>query len=281
MSFINILFLIGFLFISNDLIAAELKLLWSVEGQFSMPESAAYDPKRKVVYVSNVNQYAKDNNGFISRVSEDGSRLELKWLMGLHSPTGITVAGDKLYAVDFDALVIIDLNEERIIQRVEAEDAEAPPVLNDVASGSNGDLFVSGSSSRKIYKLHDNKLITWLHSSELLKHANGLLVHKNTLLHGGEVFSAFDIESKAKREKVSKMGEGLFEFDGITKFADDAFIVSLIDDPRLWLLRIGAAPEPFSEQKLQGIDMEYVADKKLLFLPRVGNTLSAYRVGLD
>jgi hypothetical protein len=269
--------------ISLNTFAANLELLWSIDNKFSMPESAAYDPKRKMVYLSNVNHYKKDNNGFISRVSEDGKELAIKWMTGLHSPTGLAVKEDKLYAVDFDALVIIDLNEEKILQRVEAEDASENPVLNDVALGANGEVFVSGSNSRKIYRLtggsqKEAKLESWLHSPELLKHANGLLVYGDNLLHGGAIFSAFDLSSKSKVERLSKMGEGVIEVDGITRFGDKAVIVSLIDDARLWLLSEEHGPKPFSHQEVQGIDMHYVPEKQMLFLPRVGNTLSAYRV---
>ena len=47
---------------------------WSIKDVFAMPESAVFDPQRKWIYVSNVNQYAKDNNGYVSRVSLDGKK---------------------------------------------------------------------------------------------------------------------------------------------------------------------------------------------------------------
>lgn len=259
-------------------VANELELLWSIEDTFSMPESAAYDPKRKVIYVSNVNHYAKDNNGFISRVNEDGSELQLKWLTGLHSPTGLAVDNDILYAVDFDALVVIDLIEQKIVKRIDAEDATANPVLNDVTAGGNGDVYVTGSNSKSIYKLSDDKLQIWLHNAELLKHANGLLIEKNVLFHGGAVWTVFDTQTKKKVESYQSMGKGVIEVDGISKLSEDSFMVSLIDDSRLWLLRKGEPAIPFSDEEVNGIDMQFVAEKSVLFLPRVGNTLSAYRV---
>ena len=243
-----------------------------------MPESAAYDPNRDFVYVSNVNHYAKDNNGFISRVNADGSSLQLKWLTGLHSPTGLTVSGDRLFAVDFDALVIIDLNKEKIIARVDAEDAQDNPVLNDVAVSKAGDIYVSGSRSRNIYKMTDGKLKIWLHDAERLEKANGLFVHKDVVFHGGEVWTAFEINSKKPSPSFTSMGKGLIDIDGISLDGKGGFLVTLIDDTRLWSVQHGHQPIPLTQSPVNGIDMEYVPGKNLLFIPRVGNTLSAYRL---
>ncbi|TDF41290.1 hypothetical protein EYS14_00035 [Alteromonadaceae bacterium M269] len=264
--------------ISTPVISTEMELLWSIEGKFNMPESAAYDPAREVIYVSNVNHYAKDGNGFISRVSADGSKLELDWLKGLHSPTGLAVRGNTLYAVDFDALVIIDLVEEKIINRIHAPDAEESPVLNDVAISDSGDIYVSGSRSRTIYQLNDGELEVWVKDNERLKNANGLLVNNNYLLHGGEKWTVFDKISKEAVSSLSPMGKGLKEFDGIAEIGTGNFIVTLIDDPKLWLLREGKSPQPFSDDEIKGIDISYDDNTNRLFVPRVGNTLSAYQI---
>src|SRR5687768_18220722 len=72
---------------------------FTVEG-FSTPESAFYDEAADVYLVSNINgsPAAKDDNGFISRVSPDGTPT-LKWIDGaapnvtLHAPKGLAVIG--------------------------------------------------------------------------------------------------------------------------------------------------------------------------------------------
>ncbi|XOV81046.1 MAG: hypothetical protein ACFHVJ_08860 [Aestuariibacter sp.] len=76
----------------------------------------------------------------------------------------------------------------------------------------------------------------------------------------------------------SEMGSGVKDIDGITRLTENSFMVTLIDDPRLWLLQVGQAPEPFSEEELKGIDMQFVPSQNRLYLPRVGNTLSAYQI---
>lgn len=59
-------------FLNSSATAYELHELWAIEHIFSMPESAVIDAERNAIYVSNVNVYAKDGNGFISRVNLDG-----------------------------------------------------------------------------------------------------------------------------------------------------------------------------------------------------------------
>ena len=156
---------------------------WTLQNVFTMPESAAFDPRGQQIFVSNVNGYAKDGNGFISRVSADGEQVELKWLSGLNSPTGLTVHGGLLYAVDFDELLIIDISEREVITRAAAPHDK--PALNDVAVSLTGQVFVSGSASSSIYELRNNNLQVWKQDKNLLKHANGLLVYGNRLVYGG------------------------------------------------------------------------------------------------
>ncbi len=170
-------------FLSQVLLAQQVNKLWSVHNIFKMPESAAYDVKRKQIYVSNVNGYAKDGNGFISRVSADGEELELSWLTGLNSPTGMSIYDNKLYVADYDALVIIEISKREIVAQIQAPDIK--PSLNDVAISKTGQVFVSGSSSASIYMLKDNQLKVWKHDKHLLENANGLLVEENRLIHGG------------------------------------------------------------------------------------------------
>src|SRR5690242_3865752 len=65
------------------------------------PESVLYDPMADVYLVSNINgdPLAKDNNGYISRVSPDGKALTVKWIAGgmngvkLDAPKGTALRG--------------------------------------------------------------------------------------------------------------------------------------------------------------------------------------------
>lgn len=88
----------------------------------------------------------------------------------------------------------------------------------------------------------------------------------------------FDIASKKTKSQLSEMGIGVIEVDGITQYKDDSFLVSLIDEPKIWILQAGESARPFRDIGINGIDMEFVQRSQTLFIPRVGNTPSAYRV---
>ena len=257
--------------------ALELKRLWTVQNQFTMPESAVLDTARQFIYVSNVNDYALDDNGFISRVSLDGKSVEAKWLEGLHSPTGLAIDRNKLYVADVNALVRINLLSGKIDGRFPAPDADESPVLNDVAIAYDGSVFVSGSRSESIYRFNGTKLEIWVRDEENLKHANGLFVYGDRLVHGGTHWNAYGLDSRALL-KIPSIKPQLQEFDGIARLPAYGYLVSLIDDPRLWLIGDNGVSKPVSEQAINGIDIHFDTESRLLAVPQVGGHLSLFRV---
>lgn len=258
----------------------KIEPLWSIENTFKLPESAAYDAKRDKIYVSNIVKYAKDGSGFISRINGDGKDLEIKWISGLNSPTGLTVYQDILYAVDMDELVVIDLTKSKIINRISAPVSEKSPLLNDVTVSRKGYVYVSGSASRKLYKLENNKLITFADDNIQLKNANGLLVDGDELIHGGQFWNRFSLKNAQLIKTSSKPAPSatLFDFDGITHDGDGGYFVTVIDDPRLWHIGKDGRTRPLSEEKVQGIDIYFDIKSSRLFVPRVGGGLTIYRV---
>lgn len=69
---------------------------WMTTDEFKSPESAAISRNHRSIFVSNVNGYERNGQGFISRLSLDGLVEELIWLDSLNAPTGLAVEGDTL-----------------------------------------------------------------------------------------------------------------------------------------------------------------------------------------
>lgn len=256
---------------------ANLRELWSIKGVFSSPESAVYDPQRKQIYMSNVNGYAKDGNGFISRISASGELLELKWLDGLNSPTGITIHMDHLYVVDYDELLVIDLDTKEVILRAASPDAK--PALNDVVVSPTGDAFVSGSASSSIYLLRDTQLEVWQHDPGLLRLANGLFVDGERLVVGGASWLAFDIATRQQQAAFTLTGFKIADFDGITQDGCGNFIVSLLNDKRLWQIDEAGRAKVLSELPINAIDMHFYRGK--LYTAIVGDGVAAYQLASE
>ena len=120
----------------------------SIQG-FSAPESVLYDEASDVYLVSNINGTPTDHddNGFISRVSPDGSVQTLKWIDGasdsvkLNAPKGLAIMGDTLFVADIDTVRAFSRTTGAPLG---ARGVRGATFLNDLAVG-NGILYVTDS----------------------------------------------------------------------------------------------------------------------------------------
>ena len=126
-------------------------------GGFAFPESVAYDPKAKALYVSEFGSKLapaeKDGMGRISKVALDGKILEQKFLPAvggeaLNKPKGIWVKGDRLWVTDIDVVWIFDLKTKK------GRKAALPGIqfANDVSVADNV-LYVSDNRSDQLFKV--------------------------------------------------------------------------------------------------------------------------------
>src|ERR1700753_4027392 len=114
----------------------------------STPESVLYDADNDRYLVSNINGKpdAKDNNGFISVLSPDGTVSTLKWIEGgkdkvkLDAPKGSGIANGVLYVADISVVRQFDLKTG-----APKGDIAIPgsTFLNDVAVGPDGKVYVT------------------------------------------------------------------------------------------------------------------------------------------
>ncbi|NNC97562.1 MAG: gluconolaconase [Gammaproteobacteria bacterium] len=199
----------------------ELTESWVLENLDS-PESVVLSTDKSFYYVSNVNGEgdAKDENGYIARVSLQGELLQQYWASGLNGPKGLALSGTTLYVSDIDQLVAIDTATGKIIKRVDVPGAK---FLNDVAVSSVG-VLVSDSANARIYNYVDDSISVWF-EDERLGGVNGLLPQTNRLLittmSKGELLS-LEWESKM----LSVLAGDMKNADGIVMLDNGSFIVS-------------------------------------------------------
>ncbi|MBT8142803.1 MAG: PQQ-binding-like beta-propeller repeat protein [Gammaproteobacteria bacterium] len=199
----------------------ELTESWVLENLDS-PESVVLSTDKSFYYVSNVNGEgdAKDENGYIARVSLQGELLQQYWASGLNGPKGLALSGTTLYVSDIDQLVAIDTATGQIIKRVDVPGAK---FLNDVAVSSVG-VLVSDSANARIYNYVDDSISVWF-EDERLGGVNGLLPQTNRLLittmSKGELLS-LEWESKT----LSVLAGDMKNADGIVMLDNGSFIVS-------------------------------------------------------
>jgi len=118
------------------------------EVGLATPESVLHDPEADVYLVSNIDgsPVGKDGNGFIARFAPDGTPIALRWIDGategveLNAPKGMTLAGERLYVSDIDAVRVFDRRTGAPLGSIPVEGAT---FLNDTTTGPDGSVFVS------------------------------------------------------------------------------------------------------------------------------------------
>jgi DNA-binding beta-propeller fold protein YncE len=248
---------------------------WEKKHKLKYPESVTYDKKRDLIYVSN---YFNDGKEFISKITPNGEIVSNEWVGGIMQPTGLCMSGDKLYVVGRMALVEIDPDQGKIINRFRFPD---PGMPNDVAGDDEGNLFITDSQKNLIYRLSDGKLEVWLKSDEIPK-PNGILAENGKLLvgtSGDGCIKMIDLNTRSV-STMACIGEGSI-MDGITPDGQGNYLVSdyngrifRIDKAggKTLLLDTTAPSQPCA-------DFEYIPEKKLVIVPTLSdNRLVAYEI---
>ena len=256
----------------------ELTEAWRSDTLLTTSESVIYDRKRDLLYVTCLNNEprVKDNNGFISKLSTDGKIINQKWIEGMHSPKGTALIGDTLYAADIDELIVIDVNNSRLVRKVPVNGAG---MLNDITSDDEGNLYISDSDANKIYRYSNGIISEWITTG--LNQPNGLLAEDNRIFlasMGSKDLVSVEPDSKS----FTVLADGLGMADGIsftgikdhyivTDWNGEIFLIGP-DKSRTSLLNT-------SSQKINTADCEYIAEKNLLLIPTFfGNGVIAYKL---
>lgn len=133
-----------------------------------MPESAAYDPLQKRYFISNYGSGCLtqiDSNGVISTFKSD-----------LSKPLGMVLCGDVLYVVENPNKIsgfniINDHPAKQVI-------IDSALFLNDITSDSRGDLYVTDSRKKSIYKIEPESMTCSLFAHTEFSDPNGIAYDK-------------------------------------------------------------------------------------------------------
>ncbi|MFL5561454.1 MAG: SMP-30/gluconolactonase/LRE family protein [Gemmatimonadaceae bacterium] len=117
---------------------------------FQTPESVKWDSASGYWFVSNINGQppAKDGNGFISRLTKDGTVDSLHFITSgkngvtLNGPKGIAIIGDTLFVADIDVIRAFNKTTGAPIRSWDVS-KQGAKFLNDVATTPNGDVYVT------------------------------------------------------------------------------------------------------------------------------------------
>ncbi|MFC2137100.1 hypothetical protein ACFLTE_02890 [Bacteroidota bacterium] len=253
----------------------KLEKAWSTDSVLKTPESALYDEKRDVIYVTNMNKNPEneEEKAFISKISTKGEIIDLIWIPGLNGPKGMAIYDDLLYASDGkDELVIIDIEKGELIDRVLYEGAQ---ILNDVSVDLSGVVYISDSRAGVIYTYFEGEKKVWL--DEGIDISNGLLCEKDRILVAGADVLSVEYDSK----EITVINDSITGGDGIEEVGCGYYLVSEWPGE---VYIIGPDSSITSllntrEEKINTADIDYIKKDSLLLVPTFyKNTIDAYKL---
>lgn len=259
--------------------------VWATPDSFLTPESVLKDPARDVLYVTNFDtDFASkpEPSGFLSRVSLDGTILDLKWVEGLHAPAGMDIRNDTLFVAERRQVAAIDLARGKVVARWPIPDAVFP---NDLVIGDDGTMYISDTRSgdpegSRIYRFRDGTFDVFAEPG--IRQANGLWIHDGWLIVGNSgdgMLKRLDLET-GRMEDVICLGAGII--DGIRVDRAGNLLVSHWSGqvyritPDLELVEIlDAGVEGWNTA-----DFEFLPEEDLLVFPTfLDNRVRAVRIG--
>jgi sugar lactone lactonase YvrE len=245
---------------------------------FNQPEAVRYDPDQDVYFVSNWGNgdpEAKDNNGFMSRMTPEGTIEQPRFIAGgtggatLHSPRGMTIVGDTLWVVDADAVRGFN---RRTGAPVATADFSAFKLgfLNDIAAGPDA-LYVTDTGTDHIYRIAGRRVTVAVQNSALGS-PNGITWdaagHRMIVVPwaGDSAIKAWTIGTKT----LTVVGRnGSTRYDGVEVLPGDRVLVSAQGDSSLYLftggtgrpiIRTGGAPADIAvDTKRNRVAVPFVA----------------------
>ena len=249
-----------------------LQLLWQTDTTLKAPESALYDAKSKMLYVSNIGEFDKPGTGSVSKVGLDGKIIQNNWVTGLTSTKGLGLYKNLLYAAEESTVAVIDVNKAAIIKRITVDGAQ---MLNDIAIDANGIVYVSDTKTNKVHKIENDKATVYL---ENMTSANGLLaVGTNLYILTGTTFQKADANKNLTTLATGIEGGA----DGIVMVNATDFIVTGWEGTAYYVTPDGKKQTLLDgrSDKTNAADLGFNPSAGVVYVPAMlKNKLIAYKV---
>jgi hypothetical protein len=206
---------------------------------FAFPESVAYDPKAKVLYVgqfgSELKPAEKDGKGRISKLSLDGKVLEDRFLPAsgetFHKPKGIWVRGERLWVADIDVVWIFDLKS----RKGRKLDLPGMGFANDVAVQGNA-LYISDNRGDMVYRVEPADFLNHQGNPQIAVVFAGKSINPNGLYparDGSLLMVGFlspkqarGIYSVSKSGEIKTLAKEVGRLDGVYQLRDGSLLVT-------------------------------------------------------
>jgi hypothetical protein len=252
-----------------------LEQVW-ITPDLPTPESVLYvaDKKTPYLFVALIDGQgdAVDGKGGIATLTTDGEVIDKEWLTGLNAPKGMAIFQNRLYVADITELVVIDIKNRKLINKIPIPGAV---FLNDVTTNSSGVVFVSDTRTNKVHRIENDEASVHL---ENISSANGLKVFGSNLIVGAGPELLLVGADKKPLTLAKGFAQGI---DGIEMTKRGEFLVScwaglvyyVYSDGKIELLIDSQA------QKINTADIGFDPNTQRVFVPNfLKNTVTAYQL---
>ncbi len=251
---------------------------WETDTLLRTPESVIFDQKMGTFYVSCIGAVppnAKDKDGYIAKVDQQGKIMNLNWIKGFNGPKGMAIKGDTLYVTDISEIVMINITSSKIVKRIPIKGAK---FLNDIDIDAAGNLYISDSDTNTLYS-YDGKTVKPMLNNEDLGGPNGIYNEADRLVMAsfgkGQVYTVAKSDNKIEIKTDSLPGG-----DGVEAFRD-GYLVSNWNGEVYYINKDWKKNLLLDTKsnKLNAADIEFVTSQNLLLVPTFfGNRVTAYDV---
>ena len=289
----SVLALAAILFIAPPIHAQEPVVVTGM----ATPESAVHDPDADVYLVSNINGGPGDvdDNGFISRISPDGTITHLKWIDGedpavtLHAPKGSAIHGDRFYVADIDTVRSFD---RATGAPLDAWEVPGAGFLNDLAVGADGTVYVTDTGisigpqgftptgTAAVYRFDADGQPVAIAQGDALALPNGVVEAPQGLVLapiGSNVVSI--IGEDGSLTTLAELPQG--QLDGVVVAADGSLLVSSFGGNAVYRIDpAGAVSEVVTDTPAADIGID--VGRSRILIPQLNtNQLIIYPVSFD
>ena len=250
------------------------------------PEAARWDADLNLWFIANINggPSAKDNNGYISRLTSTGAMDSLKFVAGgrdkvtLNAPKGMVIVGDTLWVADIDVVRGFNRKSGAPVATIRVPGAK---FLNDIAVGPGG-LYVTDTGVRfgadgqmthpgpdAVYKIAAGRTVTTAVIFDGEPGPNGI-----TWDSAGGRFVIVPFGDKAISawtpgdSTPQKIGEGPGMQDGVEEFGGGRFLVTSWADSSLSVLSDGKLTN-LAKNLPGGADLGYDPASRRVAVPQL------------
>lgn len=260
----------------------------SISEGFATPESVLYDADSDLYLVSNINgePTGVDDNGYITRISPDGTISDAKWIDGakddvkLDAPKGMAIADGVLYVADLTVVRQFDAKTGEPKGEIKIDGAT---FLNDVAAAPGGGVYVSDSGldakfaptgTDAIYHIGKDGKVKTLIKDKTLGNPNGIAAGADgsvwvVTFGSGEIFQ---VDAKGKKVSPQKLPHG--QLDGIVVLDGGEVLASSWSGSMVLRGKPGAEWKPAIENVKSPADIGWDEKRKRVLVPVFqGNTV--------